>query len=53
MMTKIMAERGFSTETLLDRLECFGGFTSHVEEIRKKVDFYGTASRVAGQPAGE
>lgn len=36
LMTKIMAEYGFSTETMLDRLECFGGFASHVEEIRKK-----------------
>ncbi|OGR03915.1 MAG: NADH:ubiquinone oxidoreductase [Deltaproteobacteria bacterium RIFOXYD12_FULL_50_9] len=35
-MARIMAEHGFSTETLLDRLECFGGFAAHVEEIRKK-----------------
>jgi len=27
-MKKIMLEKGFSEETLLDRLECFGGFSS-------------------------
>lgn len=34
-MKKIMKERGFSDEILLDRLECFGGFGKYVEEYRK------------------
>ncbi len=33
-MTKIMEERGFSTEEILDRLECFGGFTAFAETLR-------------------
>ncbi len=36
-MQAIMKERGFSEETLLDRLECFGGFARHAEEIRGKI----------------
>ncbi len=31
----IMRERGFSEENLLDRLECFGGFAQHADDIRK------------------
>jgi len=34
-MRKIMAEKGFSEETLIDRLECFGGFKACVDNIRK------------------
>lgn len=35
-MAAIMAEHGFSAETLLDRLECFGGFASHIRELREQ-----------------
>ncbi|HSQ78495.1 MAG TPA: NADH:ubiquinone oxidoreductase [Nitrospirota bacterium] len=34
-MKAIMKDRGFSDETVLDRLECFGGFAAHVGELRK------------------
>lgn len=34
-MKKIMEENGFSEETVLDRLECFGGFNSLMEQERK------------------
>jgi len=33
----IMEAHGFSAETLLDRLECFGGFSTYVEELRQTV----------------
>lgn len=36
-MSKIMQLYGFSQETILDRLECFGGFAQHVEAIRMKI----------------
>jgi sulfhydrogenase subunit delta len=36
-MKTIMKERGFSEETFLDRLECFGGFAKHAEGIRKNL----------------
>ncbi|MBU1708687.1 MAG: NADH:ubiquinone oxidoreductase [Proteobacteria bacterium] len=32
---EIMTKHGFSRETMLDRLECFGGFSSVVEELRQ------------------
>jgi len=31
-----MQERGFSAESILDRLECFGGFAEYAESLRKK-----------------
>jgi hypothetical protein len=31
----IMQKHGFSEETMLDRLECFGGFAGYVETMRK------------------
>ena len=31
----IMKRHGFSEETLLDRLECFGGFSNYTKEIRE------------------
>ncbi len=34
-LKKIMTEHGFSLETYIDRLECFGGFNQYVEELRK------------------
>ena len=34
-MQKVMEQHGFSKETILDRLECFGGFAVQAEEIRK------------------
>ncbi len=34
-MRKLMSEKGFSEETMIDRLECFGGFTGYVEKLRK------------------
>ncbi len=36
-MKTIMKERGFSDETILDRLECFGGFAQHVDDFRRSV----------------
>lgn len=33
-MKIIMKEYGFSEEAILDRLECFGGFSSHAEALR-------------------
>ncbi|MDA8418494.1 MAG: NADH:ubiquinone oxidoreductase [Desulfobacteraceae bacterium] len=33
-MLAIMDERGFSRETVIDRLECFGGFASQVAALR-------------------
>lgn len=36
-MMAIMMKHGFSEETLLDRLECFGGFAQHAEELRKNI----------------
>lgn len=37
-MKAIMKERGFSDETVLDRLECFGGFATHADALRKTVN---------------
>ncbi len=34
----IMKRNGFSEETILDRLECFGGFAKHVDDMRKAHD---------------
>jgi len=34
-MKAIMKERGFSEETVLDRLECFGGFAQDADALRK------------------
>lgn len=34
-MLKIMHEKGFSEETITDRLECFGGFREFADKIRK------------------
>jgi len=36
-MREIMKKYGFSEETMLDRLECFGGFAEHAAEMRKTV----------------
>ena len=36
-MKAIMKERGFSEETMLDRLECFGGFAAAADVFRKNV----------------
>jgi len=33
----IMKERGFSEETILDRLECFGGFAQNADTLRKSM----------------
>lgn len=35
-LRNIAKKHGISAETMLDRLECFGGFASHVDEIRGK-----------------
>ncbi len=35
-LEEIMKERGFSAETVLDRLECFGGFADYADSLRKK-----------------
>lgn len=35
-LEKVMEERGFSLDEILDRLECFGGFTAFAEELRMK-----------------
>ena len=36
-LAKIMDEHGFSKETFLDRLECFGGFAGYVESYKEGV----------------
>jgi hypothetical protein len=36
-MQEIMKKYGFSEETMLDRLECFGGFAGHAAEMRKTI----------------
>jgi sulfhydrogenase subunit delta len=35
-LEEIMQFRGFSMETILDRLECFGGFRSFADELRNR-----------------
>lgn len=37
-LEEIMARHGFSRETLIDRLECFGGFHSQVAKLRTKTE---------------
>ena len=34
-LKEIMKKNGFSEETVLDRLECFGGFAQHADTLRK------------------
>ena len=34
-LREIMKKHGFSEETLMDRLECFGGFSAYTEAFRK------------------
>ena len=36
-LSKIMLEHGFSEATVLDRLECFGGFSEQAEALRRKI----------------
>ena len=36
-MDKIMGKNGFSNDTILDRMECFGGFELHAEALRKEI----------------
>jgi coenzyme F420-reducing hydrogenase gamma subunit len=36
-MKEILQKNGFSKETVLDRLECFGGFATHAEDLRKNM----------------
>jgi hypothetical protein len=36
-MKEIMKQYGFSEETMLDRLECFGGFAKDAGELRKNL----------------
>ena len=33
-LISIMEEHGFSRDTIIDRLECFGGFAAHAEQLR-------------------
>ena len=35
-LEKIMKERGFPLDTILDRLDCFGGFSSYADVLRAK-----------------
>ncbi|MDW7774662.1 MAG: NADH:ubiquinone oxidoreductase [Desulfobulbaceae bacterium] len=35
-LEEIMRQHGFSTETILDRLECFGGFSDFADLLREK-----------------
>ncbi len=37
-MHEIMKRHGFSEETLLDRLECFGGFSKEAADLRKSMN---------------
>lgn len=34
-LRKIMEEKGFAMETIIDRLECFGGFTGFIDKLKK------------------
>ncbi len=36
-MQKIMEQHGFPEETILDRLECFGGFAEHADKLRAEM----------------
>lgn len=36
-MKEIMIKYGFPEETMLDRLECFGGFAQHADKMREKL----------------
>jgi coenzyme F420-reducing hydrogenase gamma subunit len=36
-MQEVMRKYGFSEETVLDRLECFGGFAQHAAAMRKSI----------------
>jgi coenzyme F420-reducing hydrogenase gamma subunit len=36
-LEKIMRRHGFSAESVLDRLECFGGFNEAAEALRRKI----------------
>lgn len=36
-LLEIMRKYGISEETILDRLECFGGFTKQAEKLRQKI----------------
>jgi coenzyme F420-reducing hydrogenase gamma subunit len=36
LMERVMTERGFSPEDLLDRLECFGGFAGAADDVRNR-----------------
>jgi len=36
-MKEIMKKYGFSEETMLDRLECFGGFAQQADVMRKYI----------------
>jgi sulfhydrogenase subunit delta len=36
-MKEILKKNGFSEETVLDRLECFGGFSKDAEKLRQKL----------------
>jgi hypothetical protein len=33
-LREIMKQHGFSTETILDRLECFGGFREFTDNLQ-------------------
>jgi len=37
LMKEVMKRNGFSEETMLDRLECFGGFKEHATALRKTI----------------
>ncbi|MBL7049072.1 MAG: NADH:ubiquinone oxidoreductase [Nitrospira sp.] len=37
-MVNIMKERGFSYETMLDRLECFGGFAEFTSKLKDQME---------------
>lgn len=37
-LVAIMRQHGFSAATVLDRLECFGGFSEQAEALRRKIE---------------
>ena len=37
-LTEIMRRHGFSDQTILDRLECFGGFNEEAEALRRRIE---------------
>jgi len=48
---RIVRERGFPHEMVIDRLECFGGFAAHTQSVREK-PYRTSAGKSGGRRAG-